>query len=459
MHIGLDFGTTNSGAAVFDGQRVRVFLLDPNSRDPGVIRSVLYVTREQEITIGQEAIDTYYRQNVGRPSRMVRRYVGEVEITMGDVGSVKGYPVGPATFVRDVYVLVDELTPGRLLRSLKSALSSDHTGTDIFGRVYTLEDLIAIYLRALRERVEAETGRGVEGVVLGRPVIFVDSSTEADDRRAEERLRRAAEMAGFRQVAFELEPVAAALHYELAVEEPQNVVVFDFGGGTLDITVMRVGGSAGRQIFSTGGVGIAGDAFDQCIIERLLLDHFGRGTTWGEDGAPFPDQYTDPLVHWQTILLLNRPETFDFLRRARLTSSHPEQLQALESLLMNNYAMRMVDQVEQAKIALSSLRFATIQLTGEDIDIWQPLTRSQFETFIADALRRIEVCLVDTVERSGLGIDEIDAVVRTGGSAQIPCFVEMLARIFGRKKVVLSSVFSGVTSGLAIRAWDNRGGP
>jgi hypothetical chaperone protein len=456
MHIGLDFGTTNSGAAVFDGKRVHVFPLDSASRDPGVVRSVLYITREQEVFVGQEAVDEYYRQNVGRPSRMVRQYVGEVEITMGDVGSVKGYPVGPATFVRDVYVLVDELTPGRLLRSLKSALSSDHAGTDVFGRTYTLEELIAIYLRALRERVEAETGEPVEGVVLGRPVTFVDSSTEADDRRAEDRLRRAAEMAGFSEVIFELEPVAAALHYELTVGEPQNVVVFDFGGGTLDITVMRLGGDpAERRILSTGGVGIAGDAFDQRIIERLLLDHFGRGTTWGEDDAPFPGQYTDPLAHWQTILQLNRPETFDFIRRARLTSSHPERLQALESLLMNNYAMRMVAQVEQAKIALSSTRFATIQLTGEDIDVWQPVTRSQFETFIADAVRRIEACLLDTVERSGLGVDEIDAVVRTGGSAQIPCFVEMLARIFGSQKVVLSSVFSGVTSGLAIRAGES----
>jgi len=452
MHIGLDFGTTNSGAAVFDGKRVRVLPLDPAGRDPTVVRSVLYITREQEVFIGQEAVDTYYRQNVGRPSKMVRQYVGEVEITMGDVGSVKGYPVGPATFVRDVYVMVDELTPGRMLRSLKSALSSDHAGTDIFGRVYTLEDLIAIYLRELRQRVEAETGEPIDGVVLGRPVAFVDSGTEADNRRAEDRLRRAAEMAGFREVAFELEPVAAALHYELAVEGPQNVVVFDFGGGTLDITVMRLGDPTERRVFATGGVDIAGDVFDRRIIERLLLDHFGRGSTWGDDGAPFPNKYTDPLVHWQTILQLNRPETFDFLRTARLSSSQPERIAALESLLMNNYAMRLVDEVERAKIALSSDYFAAIQLSGEDIDVWQPITRSQFEAFIADAVRRIEACLLDTVERSDLVVGEIDAVVRTGGSAQIPCFVEMLARIFGPQKVVLSSVFSGVTSGLAIRA-------
>jgi len=452
MHIGLDFGTTNSGAAVFDGQRVRVFPLDPASRDPTVMRSTLYVTREQEVFVGREAIATYYSQNIGRPSKMVRQYVGEIEITMGVVESVKGYPGGPATFIRDVYVLVDELTPGRLLRSLKSGLATSYEGTDIFGRYYELEELLAIYLREVRERVEAETGEAVDGVVLGRPVHFVGSSTGADDKRAEDRLRRAAEMAGFPDVAFELEPVAAALHYELTAEQPQNIVVFDFGGGTLDITVMRVGEPGKRRVFATGGLDIAGDVFDQRIIEGALLDHFGRGSTWGEDDAPFPRQYTDALVNWQTIPELLRPETLRFLHQAQLTSSHPKQVQALESLLINNYAIRLIDEVERAKIELSTEHFTTIQLAEEDIDVWQPLTRSHFEALITEATRRVEDCLLDTLERSGLEMGEIDAVVRTGGSAQIPRFVEMMERIFGPEKVVLSDVFSGVTSGLAIRA-------
>ena len=434
MHIGLDFGTTNSGAAVFDGQRVRVFPLDPASRDPTVMRSTLYVTREQEVFVGREAIATYYSQNIGRPSKMVRQYVGEIEITMGVVESVKGYPGGPATFIRDVYVLVDELTPGRLLRSLKSGLATSYEGTDIFGRYYELEELLAIYLREVRERVEAETGEAVDGVVLGRPVHFVGSSTGADDKRAEDRLRRAAEMAGFPDVAFELEPVAAALHYELTAEQPQNIVVFDFGGGTLDITVMRVGEPGKRRVFATGGLDIAGDVFDQRIIEGALLDHFGRGSTWGEDDAPFPRQYTDALVNWQTIPELLRPETLRFLHQAQLTSSHPKQVQALESLLINNYAIRLIDEVERAKIELSTEHFTTIQLAEEDIDVWQPLTRSHFEALITEATRRVEDCLLDTLERSGLEMGEIDAVVRTGGSAQIPRFVEMMERILARRR-------------------------
>jgi RNase H-fold protein (predicted Holliday junction resolvase) len=587
MHIGLDFGTTNSGAAVFDGQRVHVFPLDPASQDPTVVRSTLYVTRDHQVFVGKEAVDAYYRQNIGRPSKMVRQYIGEIEMTFAEIG----------TFVRDVYVLVDELTPGRLLRSLKSGLATSYEGTTIFGRYYELEELLALYLGEIRRRVEKETGQAVEGVVLGRPVNFAGSGGEADNQRAEDRLRRAAERAGFRHVSFELEPVAAALHYELTVKEPQNVVVFDFGGGTLDITVMRVGdlhvgttfygrpeagghgdpprqddtrgrpetdghgdpprqddtrgrpetdgygdpsrqddtrgrpeagghgdpprqddtrgrpetdghgdpsrpvgatlrgrpeagghgdpprqnqtlrGRPDRQIFATGGVGIAGDVFDQRIVQDLLLEHFGRGTTVQMDLAspsikrqtsrvtrhasrimphppiPFPDQYTDALVNWQTVPELNRPETLHFLQLAQLGGNHPARVRALESLLVNNYAIRLFDKVEQAKIALSEAHFEVIHLSGEDIHVWQPLTRSQFESLIAQETQRIEACLLDTLARSGLQISEIDAVVRTGGSAQIPCFIHMLERIFGPQKVVLSDVFSGVTSGLAIRAY------
>jgi len=442
MRIGVDFGTTNSGAAAFDGEQVHLFPLDPASHTPTVMRSTLYVTRDQQVFIGREAIDTYYRQNVGRPSKMMRQYVGEIELTFAEL----------PTFVRDVYVLVDELTPGRLLHSLKSALAGDYEGTTIFGRYYELEELIAIYLREVRQRVEAQAGQAVDGVVLGRPVNYVGSGDEAGNERARERLRRAAEKAGFREVAFELEPVAAALHYELMARKPQNIVVFDFGGGTLDITVMRIGEPGHRRVFATGGVGIAGDAFDQRIIEGLILDHFGRGSTWGEDGAPFPTQYTDALVHWQTIPELNRPETLHFLQLAQITGSHPARVRALESLLVNNQAIRLIDEVERAKVALSTARFALVRLAGQDMDVWQPLTRSQFEALIAEATRRVEGCLLDTLARSGLEVNEIGTVVRTGGSAQIPCFIELLGRMFGPEKVVLSDVFSGVTAGLAIRA-------
>jgi len=468
MRIGLDFGTTNSGAALFDGRRVHLFPLDPAGQPSTVVRSTLYITRDHQVSIGRQAINSYYRQNSGRPIKLVRQYVGELEQVYSD----------GLTVVEDVFARVDELSPGRLLRSLKSELSGSYNGTTLFGRYYELEELIAIYLRQIRQRVEAEMGQKVSGVVLGRPVNFVGGADTAANQRAEERLREAAGRAGFRQVDFELEPVAAALHYELIAGQPQNVLVFDFGGGTLDVTVMHVGGSAERRIFATGGVGIAGDAFDRRIVDVLLLDHLGRnstirlgahGKTWGDvceppgavqhwagqsndDVVPFPSQFTEALLNWQTILQLNRPETLHFFRQAQASGSHPARIRALESLVVNDEGVRLFDEVERAKIVLSAACFAVIQLKREDLNIWQPITRSQFEALIARETGRIEECVLGTLARSGLEPHQINAVVRTGGSAQIPGFIQMLERLFGPDKVVLSEVFSGVTSGLAIRA-------
>jgi hypothetical chaperone protein len=440
VRIGLDFGTTNSGVSILQKGQARVLAIDPLSRDPAVVRSTLYITREHEAFIGREAIELYYRQNVGRPSRMTRQYVGEIEMTFAEL----------PTFVQDVYVLVDQFTPGRLLRSLKSGLSTTYEGTTILGRFYTLEELVAIYLRQVRQRAEKEIGQRITAVTLGRPVNFVGSKNGSGNQRAVERLRRAAEMAGFEDISFQLEPVAAALHYEQSLTKPQRIVVFDFGGGTLDITVMRVGNPTVRQIYATGGLGIAGDIFDQRIVEHLILAHFGRGSTYGEDKTLFPDLYTDALTSWQTALELNRPERLRFLEVTQLSSSHPARVCALLSLIANNYVTRLFDKVERSKIRLSERIFTTMRLAGEDIQIWQPITRSQFEALIADETHRIEQCLLDTLARSGLETGEIDAVVRTGGSAQIPCFVEMLGRIFGPEKVVLSSAFSSVTAGLAL---------
>jgi molecular chaperone DnaK (HSP70) len=159
------------------GVRWSARAIDPASRDPTVIRSTLYITREHQVFIGQEALATYYRQNAGRPSKMARRYVGEIEMTFAEL----------PTFIKDVYVLVDEMTPGRLLRSLKSELASNYEGTTIFDRYYELEELLALYLREIRERVEAETGEAVDGVVLGRAGTGGGGAAlRADGRRAAE---------------------------------------------------------------------------------------------------------------------------------------------------------------------------------------------------------------------------------------------------------------------------------
>jgi hypothetical chaperone protein len=259
MRIGMDFGTTNSGIATFDGATINVIRLDPVA-ESDTMRSVLYITRDHELHLGQEAINLYNAQNINRERRMVQKKVGRVEMLFAEIGVV----------ATDVHVMVDELEPGRLLRSLKTGLALNYTGTRIFDRAYTLEEMIALYLRASRERASTILNQDITEVVLGRPVHFVGAETDADDQRAESRLRHAAQLAGFKHIEFEFEPVAAALHYAQSVRTPQNILVYDFGGGTLDLTVMHIAPGHAPEILSIGGLGIAGDRFDQRVVEHRL---------------------------------------------------------------------------------------------------------------------------------------------------------------------------------------------
>lgn len=441
MRVGIDFGTTNSGVGMFDGEELRILPIDRRGTDAGVVRTLLYLTRDNQVHVGQAAIDTYYEQNIGRARRFVKEVVGEIEVAASDM-----------FFVRDVHIMVDELAPGRLFQSLKSGLQeASFTGTRVFGQTYTLEELIALYLSELRERVKELLGREITSVVLGRPVNFGADATLNDVALG--RLRTAAELAGFDYITFELEPIAAALSYERSVQRPQNILVFDFGGGTLDLTVMRIGGKA-REVLATGGINIAGDVFDREIIRYRLLDHFGRGTNIGERGLPFPAHLTEALTNWQEIPTLSAPKTLRLLGEAQRTGNRPARVRALESLVVNNYGFAMFDAVEQAKRELSEAYSAVIRLQAKDIDLWQLLTRAQFEAIIAGHRRAIAARVQDTVQRSGIRPHEIDAVVRTGGSSQIPCFIALLAEQFGAEKLRLENTFSGVTAGLAIRAWE-----
>ena len=441
MRVGIDFGTTNSGVGLFDGERLRILPVDPQSKDAGVARTLLYISRDGQVYVGQSAIDLYYEQNIGRARRLVKEVVGELEVVASEM-----------FYVRDVHVMVDELTPGRLFQSLKSGLKeASFTGTRVFGQSFTLEELIALYLRQLRVRVENLLDQKITSVVLGRPVNF--GADPSLNPLAVGRLHTAAGLAGFDEVTFELEPVAAALSYQRAIHRPQNILVFDFGGGTLDLTVMRVGGGE-RRVLATGGIDIAGDVFDREIIRYRLLDHFGQGTTIGERGLPFPAYLTAALTRWQEIPALSTPQTLRLLDEAQRTGNHPSRVRALESLVVNNYGFAMFDAVEQAKRELSDNYSAVVRLQAKDIDIWQLLTRAQFEALISGHRREIATRVQDTVSRSGLSPDEMDAVVRTGGSSQIPCFIDLLVEQFGPDKLHLENTFSGVTAGLAIRAWE-----
>jgi hypothetical chaperone protein len=439
----MDFGTTNSGVATFDGQ-VHLLPLDPaNSVNPAVVRTMLYISNRHQYLYGRAAINEYYERNHGRPVKLRREYVGEISLTYADLG----------TFFRDVYVWVDELEPGRLFRSLKTFLQDEsYLGTAVWGRYYTLEDLVAVFLRLLKERAQRELGAEVDEIVLGRPVKFGD--TPKGDALAEERLARAAILAGYKRAYFELEPIAAALYYGQAVHTPQRILVFDFGGGTLDITVMELDGAGRSEVLSTGGVRIAGDFFDQRIVRRRLARRLGEEITYGPKHLAMPAYLYDDLTDWQALMLLNRTEILRFLAEAERMTAQPEQVRALSSIIKHNYALMMFEQVERAKVELSGAETTAIHLSGQDLDIVEPLSRGEFEQLISAELETISRCLDETLVAAQMPRQKIDAVVRTGGSSLIPAFQRLLERKFGRSKVRPVDEFTSVTAGLGIAAWE-----
>ena len=440
MIIGMDFGTTNSGMAVYDGRSVNILPLDPSNRNPRVARTALYITNDHSITIGRGAVDQYFEQNIGRAVKMQKVWLGELEVYGADM-----------FYVTDAFAWIDVYSPGRLFLSVKTGLrNADYAGTVVGQYYYALEDLISLYMSVTKTRAEQQLGQELRQVVLGRPVRF--ATDPEHDKLAQARLLQAAFRAGYEKVYLQYEPIAAAFSYETEIDHEQNVLVFDFGGGTLDVTVMRLGNPKTRQVLSTGGIPVAGDVFDQKIVQAKLTRHFGKGSEYGprHKAMTVPQWIYDYFSDWQTILELQTAANKRLIHDIAQSARRRWQIEALESLVSSNYGLKMFDIVEQAKRRISDKHGAEILLEGPGFKVREFITRSEFEGIIRNEIVAIDQHVDEVVAQSGLEPNQIDVVIRTGGSAQIAAFYEMLCRKFGESKVRSLDTFSSVTSGLGI---------
>ena len=451
LRYGLDFGTSNSAIGFAQNGRARLLPVDPLAPNPAVTPTVLFVEREGGLHIGTEAIEQFVARNAGR--EIVRKRVNTGKVIEQFYNESRH--IFMAKFDADVNL------PGRFFQAIKSFLRDEaFEGTNIFGQFYTLEELIGLFLRKLKSRADAISGQDVTSVVLGRPVHFSDDGSK--DAQAVRRLHKAATLAGFADVQFMYEPIGAALEYEGTLAHEELAIVFDFGGGTLDFSVIRLGPGHTRQVermadvLAVGGVVIGGTTLDEDIMERRLLEYFGSravAKTLSGNTVTYPKWLLAQLRSWHTIQLLNERETIRFLKEFRvLARHHRDEVDALICLVQRNYGWELFKEVERAKIELSSLTQTEIYFEREAIRIHEPMSRRSFERLISARLYAIEEGMQATLEAAGVRPEDVGVVLRTGGSSLIPAVQSMLERIFGADKVFKQEVFTSIASGLALAA-------
>ena len=439
LSIGIDFGTSNSSVAVFDGARVRLLAIDRHARNPQVMRSLLYIPRDGDIVAGQRALDLYTEQNTGREVKLERYSLGEIEMTFSDM-----------TVIKEAFAMIDVNEPGRLFQSLKRFLAvTSFKRTNVFGRDYRLEELVATLARQMLLAAEGALDQRIDRLVVGRPVHF--SEDAAKDEAARERLAEAWSIAGVSQVRFLEEPVAAAKHYAAVVQlaPGSRTIVFDFGGGTLDVSLVHAT-SGGAEVPATGGVPIGGDLMDSRIMETRIARRFGRGARYQTDDLPVPSHIFSRLRSWQTIVELNRPQQLEIIHKAQREADQPRELAALEALVTRNYGLALFRAIEEAKIALSTEEDATVRLHHDPIDLDEPLSREEFEATIGPQIHAARQCTLGVVRSAGCEPEQIDVVLTTGGSSLIPAFRRMLADALPNATLTEADTFTSVAAGLAL---------
>jgi hypothetical chaperone protein len=428
--FGFDFGTTNCAAAVaetsaetsavMDAVRVAHFATSAGSSPS--FRSVLFFGQEDdgpvETAAGARAIERYLEYDERR----------------------------------------------RLMQSLKSFLASrSFKATRVFDRTMTLEDLIAHIIEPLREEAEAQLGRIRPPAVVGRPVRFVNAREPEDEQRALTRLQAAMWQAGFPDVTFEYEPVAAAYHYEQELDHDELVMVADFGGGTSDFCLIRVGpGLLGRpraasDIIGSAGVGIAGDAFDAKIVRELIAPRLGRGSlrqVFLGKAVPMPNWIYRDLERWHHLSFLRSHKTLGFLYEALEGAEAPEQIEALIHVVENDLGYPLYRAVQRTKQALSVGRQTRFEFEDAPVRIEATVTRDAFESWIAEELDAIARCVDDLLDESAVAIEEVDRVFMTGGSAFVPAARKIFADRFGEARLTGGGELISVARGLALRASD-----
>lgn len=410
VYGGIDFGTSNSTVGVIENGRPRLVPLEGDE-----------VTLPSAIFFNFEDNGTYFgRQAIGQ-------YTDAVE--------------------------------GRLMRALKSVLGSSlvHEKTRLKARQIAFTDIIGMFIGHLKQKLDSHAGESVETVVLGRPVQFVDDDAVAD-AAAQSELEKAARKQGFKNIAFQFEPIAAALDYEQTVTREELALIVDMGGGTSDFSVVRVSPERSaasdrkQDILANRGVHIGGTDFDRLLSLEHVMPHLGYLTPTRDGKRNLPAGYFVDLATWQRINLLYTAKAMSDLRQIRFEAARPELVDRLIDVVEHRYGHALATLVERAKIALTDGEEASVRVDLTEARFSAPITRAGLEETIRADVDRVAATVAQTLADAGLKPGDITTVFLTGGSTVVPLARASMLALVPEARVVQGDVFGSVGAGLALDA-------
>ncbi len=350
--IGIDLGTTNSCVAVMEGSEPTVI---PNAEGKRTTPSVIAFVEDGEIKVG----DSAKRQAVTNPTKTI--------------SSIK-------RFMGNTFTESDKEAKRAAYKVVKG--DNDTARVDIDGRMYTPQELSAMILQKMKKTAEDYLGQSVTEAVITVPAYFNDSQRHAT--------KEAGEIAGLKVRRIINEPTAAALAYGMDKKgTDQKIVVFDFGGGTHDVSILELGDGVFEVLSTDGDTHLGGDDVDQKII-NWLAEEFK-----GDEGI---DLREDPMA-----------------------------------------LQRLKEAAEKAKIELSAstqteinLPYVTATASGPK-HLVRSLTRSKFEQLIDDLVKRTIAPCEKALKDAGISKSDIDEIILVGGSTRIPAVQEAVEKFFGKK--------------------------
>lgn len=342
------------------------------------------------------------------------------------------------------------------MRSLKRVLGTSlmKQGTVVNGKPVRFEQIIGSFLSTLRMSTNSFAEMEVENVVMGRPVHFIDNNAAAD-RTAQAELHAIARSVGFKNIEFQFEPIAAAFAHEVKIDTEQLAIVADLGGGTSDFTVIKVSkknvskADRSSDILGSTGVRVGGNDFDKELCLASIMPEIGYRSIYGKKNLEVPLKYYHDLAEWSKVNFLYTPRILSQVRQLYNESHDPVRFGRLKTLLEDETGHSLLSVAEDSKIALTTARDVQASMDFLESGFSITFTQKAFEQAIENDVQKISRSARECLSLAGVKSDEIQLVILTGGSTEIPLVKDAFKNLFPTAQIADENKLSSVGLGLA----------